>query len=124
MKEIMRRQRRVKIHLRYIKRMTEWTDYGSYGMKLKLLSTEPCATYVEGGSVPCTKLTSKWDKRPMHKGPSINHVDSFSPLFDPPPIVDSIPCIITFSSEKVLDLCKMGPPPPFFFVKCPRFETP
>ena len=29
--------------------------------------------------------------------------------------------LITFSSEKVLDLCKMGPPP--VFVKCPRFET-
>ena len=31
--------------------------------------------------------------------------------------------IFTFSSEKVLDLCKMGHPPPVF-VKCPRFETP
>ena len=30
--------------------------------------------------------------------------------------------IFTFSSEKVLHLCKMGPPPPVF-VKCPRFET-
>ena len=29
----------------------------------------------------------------------------------------------TFSSEKVLDLCKMGTPPPPVFVKCPRFET-
>ena len=30
--------------------------------------------------------------------------------------------IFTFSSEKVLDLCKIcHPPPPF--VKCPRFET-
>ena len=30
--------------------------------------------------------------------------------------------IFKFSSEKVLDLCKMNPPPPVF-VKCPRFET-
>ena len=29
--------------------------------------------------------------------------------------------IFTFLSEKVLDLCKMWPPP--VFVKCPRFET-
>ena len=29
--------------------------------------------------------------------------------------------LFTFSSEKLLDLCKMGPPP--VFVKCPRFET-